>query len=149
MNLFDAIKTFFSKSFNFDDRATRAEFWLSLLFAYVAFLVPIYFAATVYVAVKSDALFAILIALVACFALVLFIPFLAVSVRRLHDTGKSGWLLLLHFVPLGQLVIFYFMLEPSDLHENKYGPNEDYEYYKSIILEDEKANHPQNEMASM
>ena len=58
------------------------------------------------------------------FLVVHFIPSLALTVRRLHDTGKSGWWYLIVFVPyLGNFVIFIFTLIDGDEGVNKYGPN--------------------------
>lgn len=54
--------------------------------------------------------------------LVSFVPGLAVGVRRLHDSGKSGWLLLLSLLPyLGGLILLVLMLLPPDAHRNAYG----------------------------
>ena len=54
--------------------------------------------------------------------IVFFIPTLAVSVRRLHDTSKSGWWLLIGLIPLvGWLILLYFFVTDSDA-DNEYGP---------------------------
>lgn len=53
-----------------------------------------------------------------------FIPLIAVSVRRLHDTNRSGWWFLVYLIPLLNLVLFFaFMTEASQPSENRYGPN--------------------------
>ena len=58
------------------------------------------------------------------YTLAILIPALAVSVRRLHDTGRSGWWLLLLLIPLiGTIVILIFMVQDSKPEENQYGPN--------------------------
>jgi len=57
------------------------------------------------------------------FILVSVIPSLAVLVRRLHDINRSGWWVLLSFIPLGGLVILVFTLLDSDPGTNEYGPN--------------------------
>ena len=55
--------------------------------------------------------------------LALLPPSLGVSVRRLHDTGKSGWLLLLSFVPcIGAILLLVWMIEDGQAHDNAYGP---------------------------
>ena len=55
--------------------------------------------------------------------LAVFLPGLAVAIRRLHDTGRSGWWLLIGIIPfLGSVVLLVFMCLDSDA-ENKYGPN--------------------------
>ena len=58
------------------------------------------------------------------YSLAVFIPGFAVSVRRLHDTGKSGWWLLIPLVPLvGVIVFLVFTVKDSEPGENQYGPN--------------------------
>jgi uncharacterized membrane protein YhaH (DUF805 family) len=58
------------------------------------------------------------------YALGVMIPVMAVSVRRLHDTGRSGWWLLINFMPvIGAVVFFYFMILDSDPERNEYGPS--------------------------
>ena len=53
-----------------------------------------------------------------------FIPFVAVSVRRLHDTNRSGWWCLLVLIPLvGFIPALIFMAEDSQPGDNRYGPN--------------------------
>ena len=54
--------------------------------------------------------------------LALFVPSLAVGARRLHDTGKSGWLQLLHLIPiLGTIVLIVFWIQDGNTGDNKYG----------------------------
>lgn len=58
------------------------------------------------------------------FALVHLLPSIAVTVRRLHDTNRTGWWALLAFIPVaGPLVLLYFAVLPGDLQPNNYGPN--------------------------
>ena len=58
------------------------------------------------------------------YSLAVFIPTLAVSIRRLHDTGRSGWWLLIGLIPLvGVIVLIIFMVQDSNPGENQYGPN--------------------------
>ncbi len=58
------------------------------------------------------------------YALLVFIPGLAVAVRRLHDVGKSGWMLLIALIPLiGPIWLLVLYLTNSNPGENKYGPN--------------------------
>ena len=55
-------------------------------------------------------------------SLVLLLPGLAVAVRRLHDSGRSGWWLLIALVPLlGALYLIWLMVRPSALGSNRYG----------------------------
>ncbi|NTY01660.1 DUF805 domain-containing protein [Deinococcus sp. JMULE3] len=58
------------------------------------------------------------------FALAMLIPHLAVSVRRLHDTGRSGWWILLGLIPfLGWIALIIFMATDGQAGSNKWGPN--------------------------
>ncbi|MGB0527557.1 MAG: DUF805 domain-containing protein [Flavobacteriaceae bacterium] len=58
------------------------------------------------------------------YALFVFIPGVAVAVRRLHDVGKSGWMLLIALIPLiGAIWLLVLYLTDSNPGENKYGPN--------------------------
>ncbi len=58
------------------------------------------------------------------FAFLVIIPSIAVSVRRLHDTGRSGWWWFIQFVPLvGSFVLLYFLCLDSQPGENKWGAN--------------------------
>jgi uncharacterized membrane protein YhaH (DUF805 family) len=65
----------------------------------------------------------ILGALYFIYALAVLIPTIAISIRRLHDIGKSGWFYLLVFVPIISLVLIYFFVLDSQPGENQYGPN--------------------------
>ena len=58
------------------------------------------------------------------FSLAIFIPSLAVSVRRCHDTGRSGWWILIVLLPcIGALWFLCLVALPSDIGDNQYGPN--------------------------
>ncbi len=58
------------------------------------------------------------------YSLAVLIPSLAVGVRRLHDTGRSGWWLLIALIPLiGFIVLLVFMVSDSDSAANEYGEN--------------------------
>lgn len=71
------------------------------------------------------------------FWLILFIPNLAISVRRLHDTGRCGWWFLLGLVPLGGLFLLAFFLDDSEPGTNKYGPNP--KDHKNTFLDNENS----------
>ncbi len=58
------------------------------------------------------------------YSLAVIIPGIAVSIRRLHDTSRSGWWLLISFVPIiGGIVLLVFMVQDSKPGENEFGPN--------------------------
>jgi len=99
---------------NFGGRASRGEYWWYTL-------------ATVIVTVGLNVLGSVLGDLAGIlgglYALGVFIPGLAVSVRRLHDTGRSGWVLLLALIPIvGFIILLVWAASPSASGENKYGP---------------------------
>lgn len=103
----------------FSGRARRKEFWL---FAAVNFLVTLVFGFIDLALglVSEEAGIGLLSGL---YSLVVLIPYLAVTVRRLHDSGRTGWWLLIGLIPLlGPIVLLVFMLLDSDPAENRYGP---------------------------
>lgn len=102
----------------FDGRARRAEFWWFWLANVIVLIV---------LATLAGAVSEVLWVLYALYALAMFVPSLAVAVRRLHDTGKTGWLLLLGFVPVvGPIVLLVFYLLDSTPGTNQYGTSEKY-----------------------
>ncbi|WP_019962408.1 DUF805 domain-containing protein [Woodsholea maritima] len=115
--------------FDFKGRARRLEFWTFLLVDLL-----IYFAiigAMVYLSIieqagqsgqSVNAIKSILVLLFFIYFVAFFIPRLAVSVRRLHDVGLTGWLIFLGFIPFGGFVLLIIMLQDSQM-DNKYGPN--------------------------
>jgi uncharacterized membrane protein YhaH (DUF805 family) len=111
----------------FDGRSRRQEYWMFALFNFLAALV-LGCLGVIGVAINRD-YGGILFVPLGLYCLALFIPSIAVSVRRLHDTGKSGWLILL-FVVLGVIpfvnlisgiVRLVFMCQDSDPGMNQYG----------------------------
>jgi uncharacterized membrane protein YhaH (DUF805 family) len=103
---------------DFSGRARRKEYWMFVLFNILI---------AVGIAIVESILglgFAGFGPLSGLYALALLIPSLAVSVRRLHDTGRSGWWVLIGFVPLiGLIVLLVFMVTDSEHGSNQYGPN--------------------------
>ena len=98
----------------FDGRARRKEYWMFLLFN----VVIVAALAIVGRVIGLDG------TLRALYTLGVLIPGLAVSVRRLHDTGRSGWWLLVVFVPLvGWLIALYFLAQQGKTGQNRYGPD--------------------------
>ena len=117
VNIVDAVKLFFSNYVNFRGRSTRSEYWWVIL-ASVIFGFVLGFIGGIMTAAKGgepSTLFTVIFGLV---ELVLLVPSLSLCTRRLHDVGKSGWLLLLAIVPIAQFYLIYLYCKPSD------GPNQ-------------------------
>ena len=112
----DAIKLGFSNYFTFSGRSRRSEYWFwslfDILFVGASLLLD-------GLAGGGGGIFLISI-------LVTLIPSLAVTARRLHDTGKSGWWQLLGLVPFGGIVLLVFCVQDSEKVPNKHGPNPKY-----------------------
>lgn len=106
LEMLEACKMFWMKYATFEGRSRRAEFWWSYLMVFVAniflgwtFIVPL-----------------------AC-----IIPMIAVSVRRLHDIGKSGWYYLLSLVPIvGTIVLIIWFCQEGKIGSNEYGEDPKY-----------------------
>jgi len=103
-----------NKYADFKGRARRKEYWMYyLVYIILAFLVGF-----------IDGFLGLYPILSSIFSLALLIPSIAVAVRRLHDTGKSGWWLLISLVPLlGALYLLYLMIKDSQPDTNAWGPN--------------------------
>jgi uncharacterized membrane protein YhaH (DUF805 family) len=127
MGFGEAIKTCFSKYATFSGRARRSEFWWFYLFIAIISGIPsayIYFQ-TYANADAESASIGILGILVGLLNLALVLPFIAVSVRRLHDRDSSGWWWWLSVLcGLGALIlILAFYIQPTKPGPNKYGPD--------------------------
>jgi uncharacterized membrane protein YhaH (DUF805 family) len=117
---------------NFSGRARRKEYWGFVLFYCLVFflfgIIVVIGGVSSHLSKEAGGtsvspLLFIGIGLMALFSLALIIPNLAITVRRLHDTGQSGWLLLLHLIPgIGGLILFVLMLIEGDRYTNAYGP---------------------------
>jgi len=104
----------------FVGRARRKEFWFFFLFNIIIYGVLLYIDFGVReIEPESDQLM-----LSDLYGLAIVIPYVAVSVRRLHDTGRSGWWVWITLIPLIGLIIFYFfMAQDSQEGDNLDGPN--------------------------
>ena len=109
----------------FDGRAQRAEYWYFVLFnTIISILLSILgkaigvFNMTIGTVGNEINILSII------YSLAVLVPGLAVAVRRLHDVGKSGWMVLINLIPLiGQIWILVLTIRDSTPGENKYGPN--------------------------
>ncbi len=119
-------RCFGSSYANFRERARRKEYWGYYLFWMLSFFVLMAASIALDAAMGNlsgnDVPFVTMIVSV-LFVLASIVPSIAVTVRRIHDIGLSGWFYLLIFLPyVGGIIIFVFSLIPSQAHENKWGP---------------------------
>jgi uncharacterized membrane protein YhaH (DUF805 family) len=104
----------------FSGRSRRKEYWFFVLFNVLASIVL----AAIDGATGSFNPETGMGTLGTIYALAVLLPSLAVSVRRLHDTGRSGWWLLIGLVPvIGAIVLLVFMVQDSKPGENQFGAN--------------------------
>jgi uncharacterized membrane protein YhaH (DUF805 family) len=110
----DAVTTVLTKKYaDFSGRARRSEYWFFAL-AYVLAMV---------VTTIIDAILGTTPIVEGLAFLGLIIPLVGAGVRRLHDTGRSGWWILLGLIPFGGLVVLYFSVLDSEPGDNQYGPS--------------------------
>lgn len=112
MTFGEAVRSGFEHYAKFDSRASRPEFWWWVLFVILmgigANLIDLAIGAPVFSAITG---------------LGLLLPNIAVSIRRLHDTDRSGWWILIWLIPLiGLIVLLVFYLQQGDPGENRFGP---------------------------
>lgn len=124
----EAISRAFSNYCNFEGRASRSEFWWFQLFAFIL-CAPFSTAANIMEATGSD-LYIIPQIIYGIISLALFLPQLGLTIRRLHDIGKSGWWWFLQFACcVGTIVLLVWWCKDSDPVENEYGPVPNLENY--------------------
>ncbi|MEW2381838.1 DUF805 domain-containing protein [Micromonospora sp. NPDC047707] len=116
----DAIKSVLSQYAGFRGRARRSEYWWFFLFTLIVGLVAGILDGALGTSIGSGAGATGVIGLIVGLALLL--PGLAVAVRRLHDTDRSGWWLLIGLVPLvGGIVLLVFFVMDGTRGSNRYG----------------------------
>lgn len=104
----------------FSGRARRKEYWMFLLFNMIFAFCAMVLDNILGIAVDGIGYGPIY----GLYGLAMFIPGLAVSVRRLHDVGKSGWMLLVSLIPLiGAIWLLILFASDSKSGVNQYGPN--------------------------
>jgi uncharacterized membrane protein YhaH (DUF805 family) len=110
----------------FSGRARRKEYWMFTLFNSLFMLAAGCLTGLLAAIVTNngDTGLLVMYTSLCLYLLAALIPSLAVTVRRLHDMGNSGWYLLLNLIPwIGSLIVFIFTVRDSEQGENKYGPN--------------------------
>ena len=107
-DIIDWFKKFLRNYANFSGRARRKEFWYSTFAQFVFSIIAIVLDAVIFGSLVM---------------LGLFIPSLAVTVRRLHDTSRSGWWFLISLIPLiGSIILLIFLATETKFETNQWGP---------------------------
>jgi len=105
---------------DFNGRARRKEYWMFVLFNMIFAIAAMILDNVLGIAIKGVGYGPVY----GLYTLAVLIPGLAVSVRRLHDVGKSGWMILIALIPLiGTIWLLVLIVTDSDSGENKYGTN--------------------------
>ena len=108
MNFVESIQTCYKKFFDFSGRASKSEYWWFQLYNAIIYVLTFIFQGDLVL------LFSILI-------IVNLIPVYAVGVRRIHDSDKSGWFVLISLIPLIGLYIFVLLLQDGSKGKNRFG----------------------------
>lgn len=100
---------------NFSSRARRKEYWYFVLMQMILVIIAMVLDAIIF---GSETGFFYLIV-----AFGLFLPGVAVTIRRLHDTSRSGWWFLISLIPLiGSIVMLIFLASETKFETNRWGP---------------------------
>lgn len=117
------------KFVDFSGRATRPEYWVFVLINYLVMVVLVIGGMMAdgdfsnISEPQTDPTFSTWEFLYGILSLLVFLPTLAVGARRLHDSGRSGFWLLMSFIPIiGGITLIIFMLQGSQQFDNQYGP---------------------------
>ena len=117
MNFQQAVKGCFEKYADFEGRAPRSEYWWWVLFCALTGIAAAILDAAIF-GVHHPAQAGPINALA---NLALFLPSLAVTIRRLHDVDRSGWWFLIVFTGIGAFVLLYWYCKKSDDGINRFG----------------------------
>jgi uncharacterized membrane protein YhaH (DUF805 family) len=122
---------------DFSGRSRRKEYWMFVLFQ-ILVLAPLMLVAIALDGTSGDASDpfsgGLTLAVLGIYFLVFLIPGLAVQVRRFHDQDKSGWFILLGFIPyIGGLILLVFMCLPGTRGPNRFGPDPKDPYSEDVF----------------
>lgn len=105
---------------DFSGRARRKEYWFFTLFNVIFAIAAMIVDNVLGIAMKDVGYGPFYL----IYVLATLLPGIAVTVRRLHDIGKSGWYILLAFIPcVGGIILLVFALTPGDGYSNEFGPD--------------------------
>ena len=111
MSFVDAIKSGFANYVNFSDRACRSEYWFWVLFVVLGSLVAMIIDWAIGMRLFDS-----------IFGLATILPSVAVAARRLHDIDRTGWWLLIDFIPIiGWIVLLVWFCTRGTEGSNRFG----------------------------
>lgn len=127
MDLIKYFRLALSRYADFSGRSARPEFWwfqLAYFVLFIAINVLTFILVDTLPAMLASTVSLIFVAIVFLgLVLGLLLPQLAITVRRLHDTGKSGWYMLFSIVPyLGSIIVIILCCQATEMRANKWGP---------------------------
>ncbi|WP_192771859.1 DUF805 domain-containing protein [Plantactinospora soyae] len=126
MSFTAAVRSVLSQYVGFGGRARRAEYWWFFLFSVLVGIVTSILDSVLGTDFEGSSTSGGLLNLIA--SLALFLPSLAVAVRRLHDTDRSGWWILIGLIPLvGAIVLLVFFVQDGTSGPNRFGPSPKYD----------------------
>ena len=116
MDFQTAVRTVLSKYVDFKGRAPRSEYWWWVLAVIVVNII---------LNIIDNIIFGpTMQPISALFSLAILLPSIAVGIRRLHDLDRTGWWLLVSFIPIiGALILIYFFVQKGTDGENRFGPD--------------------------
>lgn len=120
-------KVVFENYANFSGRARRSEYWYFVLcngLISLIFYIPLLVTGGLSPNENPGVFFWLFYGILMLYSLATLIPALAVTVRRLHDVGKSGWFLLIYLIPLvGPILLLVWFFTEGDAYSNQWGEN--------------------------
>jgi len=116
MGFTQAISSGFSNYVGFSGRAARSEYWYWTLFAIIAAIIAAVIDTVVFPDMEVRPVSTIV-------SLALFLPGLAVAIRRLHDLDRTGWWFLIAFTGIGLILLFVWYCMKGTTGPNRYGPD--------------------------
>lgn len=122
--MIDYFKLALSKYADFTGRSRRSEYWYFQLTSMLIFLALIIVGGILTAITESEVPMSIAVILYFILALGLLVPSIAVLVRRLHDSGKSGWYYFMALIPIaGPIILLIQLVKEGEPGANQWGPN--------------------------
>ena len=108
MNFIESIQTCYKKFFDFSGRASKSEYWWFQLYNAIIYLLAFVF--------QGD-----LALLFSLLMIANLIPIWAAAVRRVHDSDKSGWMVLISVIPIIGLYVIVLLIQDGSKGKNRFG----------------------------